>query len=321
MPNTVAPISIPAGAAAPDTRRRSSISGFKRSSVAPVAGGEDKRTSLLDVTRDNLVKQGKTFILYRVIVCGKLDDSSKKTEISSHYQRFFKVFQNDSELITGMLLMFQDTYVHVLEASEKVVTAFLRELRGILPASFPRTPEVFQTPPDSSNPSPNNNNNNAAAAAAENASLAIGSSFSSSIRNQYFSASKVLLLAGDVSGRTYSFWASRSIELGAGAAPYYVDEMMFNEENLERTIAKLCVDITSIGIGLSSLSKADLKQAMEDMASKFEDVLPRNEMIKYIMNECHAMTTVQEWAEIYDSHMEVAQTTEHVWPAPKMIEV
>ncbi|KAJ3069447.1 hypothetical protein HDU98_007476 [Podochytrium sp. JEL0797] len=122
-------------------------------------------------------------------------------------------------------------------------------------------------------------------------------------KNPFFSNSKVLLLADDVAGRCFSFWVNRSVELGAGVAPFYVDEMMYNEENLDKTIASLCADVMSMGAGLSNLNKADFKQAIEDLAVRFEDVLPRNETIKFIMNECPALMSVQSWAEIFDFHL------------------
>ncbi|KAI9352100.1 hypothetical protein BDR26DRAFT_850349 [Obelidium mucronatum] len=271
----------------PDQRRRSSATILKRSSVAPSASlqTDEKRKSLLDVTRDNLVRQGKTSILYRLVVCGKIADPNRKTEIASHYEKFFKQFQNDSEMITGILLILQDTYIHVIEASEKVMTAFLRELRGLL-SEGSHSPDLFNV-----------------------------SFRHQPARNEFFTTSKLLLLSGDVPGRCFSFWASRCIELGPNAAPYYVDEMMFNDDNIEKTIAELCTNIVSIGTGTSNLNKMDLKQALEDISSKFEDVLPRNEMLKYIVSECHPLTTVEEWAAIYDSHLEVTQATEHVWPA------
>ncbi|KAJ3233570.1 hypothetical protein HDU81_002126 [Chytriomyces hyalinus] len=139
--------------------------------------------------------------------------------------------------------------------------------------------------------------------------------------HRFFTSSKVLLVADDISQRNFSFWASRTIDMKPGASPYYVDEMMFNEENIDKTISNLCEDISNIGVSLSSLSKSDLKDAMEDMSSKFEDVLPRNEMMRYIVGECPALLTAEQWAELFDGHMELSLESELVWPAPKMIEV
>ncbi|TPX64430.1 hypothetical protein CcCBS67573_g08406 [Chytriomyces confervae] len=286
--------------------RRVSMPASKQHNNNPAGNSgstDEKRTSLLDVARENLARQGKTFVLNRVIVCGKIENADTKADIAAHYQKFFKLFQNDTELITGILFLFQDTYVHVLESSEKVSIAFLRELCGILPSSYPTTPDF------------------SSAGMSKSADASTRKSRGSSMRgHRFFSSSKVLLVADDIAQRNFSFWASRTIDMKPGASPYYVDEMMFNEENVDKTISKLCEDISNIGLSLSSLSKSELKDAMEDMSSKFEDVLPRNEMIRYIVGECPSLLTALQWKELFDGHMELSLESELVWPAPKMIE-
>ncbi|KAJ3138481.1 hypothetical protein HK100_012621 [Physocladia obscura] len=213
------------------------------------------------------------------------------------------MYNNDTELITGLLILLQDTYIHVVEASEKVVGALMRELCGILPANFPKTTAAFDT------------------AIIQSGSFLHPKAESKSNCSLYFSESKVLLIASDITSRSFTFWASRIIELGVRMAPFYVDEMMFNEDNLEKTLSNLCLGLCTIGSGLSVLSKADLKQAMDDIQTKFADVLPRNETIKYIINECHNIVDISEWSAIYDEHMDPRDAAEYVWPVPKMIEV
>ncbi|KAI8617238.1 hypothetical protein BC830DRAFT_125281 [Chytriomyces sp. MP71] len=205
----------------------------KRTSIAPPKQAatpglpqtnEDKRTSLLDVTRESLARQGKTFQLYRVIVCGKIENPDRKPEIAAHYQKFFKLYQTETELITGMLFLLQDTYLHILEGTERVVMAFLRTLRGILPSAYARTPD----------------------------SLGISASGSWS---GYFTNSKVLLMMDDAPIRCFGFWASRTVDVRPGMPPVYIDEGMYNEDNVETTIASICVGLAGIGTSLSELSK------------------------------------------------------------------
>ncbi|KAJ3349860.1 hypothetical protein HDU83_000236 [Entophlyctis luteolus] len=264
-------------------RRQSMLA--KQASAAPK---DERRISMLDITREKLIKIGK--VSFPVVVVGKIQDCEKKTEIAAYYQKLFKLHQTDTELITGMMFMLQDTYFHILEGSEKVILAFLRDLCG------KRLP-VFVW----------------------GAGTNMGTF--ESRENHYFSDSKVLLLASDVMDRTFSFWASKIVDFGSNAAPYYVDETSFSEENIEKTIADLCVAVCRIGKTLGELSKAELKESMDGMATKFPDVLPRNELIKFICNECNGLLRIEEWADIYDSHMEPTQQSEHVWPAPKMIDV
>ncbi|KAJ3088066.1 hypothetical protein HK102_009640, partial [Quaeritorhiza haematococci] len=77
---------------------------------------EERRPSLLDVVRDQLQRQGKTSMLYRLVLCGEVNKEIATTfDLANHYQRFFKQHQTETDLITGMLLLHGSTWVHVLE--------------------------------------------------------------------------------------------------------------------------------------------------------------------------------------------------------------
>ncbi|KAJ3158561.1 hypothetical protein HDU86_002786 [Geranomyces michiganensis] len=105
------------------------MSVFPPLEAANAAAGEEKRTSLLDIVRDGLGRSGKTTMLYRVVVCGKhAAASTDRNELAAHYQKFFKQYQAEAELITGLLVVMERVWVHVLEASSKVTYAVLRDL-------------------------------------------------------------------------------------------------------------------------------------------------------------------------------------------------
>ncbi|KAJ3011802.1 hypothetical protein HKX48_006636 [Thoreauomyces humboldtii] len=91
---------------------------------------DEKRTSLLDIVRDTLSRSGKTTVLYRVVVCGKVVPGTSRNDIAAHYQKFFKQYQaaDTAELITGLLVLMEEVWIHILEASSKVAYSFLRDL-------------------------------------------------------------------------------------------------------------------------------------------------------------------------------------------------
>lgn len=87
---------------------------------------EETRTSLLDIVKDGLQRQGKTSMLYRVVLVG--ESTEPKNDVGAHYQKFFKNFQQESELITGLLILHPTTWIHILEASHTIVLQYLREV-------------------------------------------------------------------------------------------------------------------------------------------------------------------------------------------------
>ncbi|KAJ3222751.1 hypothetical protein HK099_001966 [Clydaea vesicula] len=97
---------------------------------------DQKRISLLDVVRDNLQRQEKTQIIYRVIVCGEIvrnqlvnqTTQNFQNDVGVHHQKFFKQFQVENEMITGLLILHTSSWIHILEASQPVAISYLKEL-------------------------------------------------------------------------------------------------------------------------------------------------------------------------------------------------
>ncbi|KAJ3281971.1 hypothetical protein HDU76_008806 [Blyttiomyces sp. JEL0837] len=182
--------------------------------------GEEKRTSLLDMIKDNLTRTGK--------------------------------YQSDSELITGMLMIFAGNWVHVLEASQKVVLGYLREL----------------------------GNQKVAA-------------------EKYSSDMRVLVLSDDIPQRFYPVWACRVLER-LSPVPIYIDDSVLQADTVAKT--------------------NDLKAALDDMASRYKDVIPSTELVEAICN-CNLIMPIENWLSTFDGHLKYVNAGDLVWPAPKMISI
>ncbi|KAI8802077.1 hypothetical protein BJ742DRAFT_778644 [Cladochytrium replicatum] len=129
----------------------------------------------------------------RIVVCGSILHPASGTggdldSIASYYQRFFKrvsttnpntspgtdsvVANQNNEIITGMLLISTESFIHCLEASTAIVLAFLRDLAPPMSQSTP--------PPDH-------------------------------VPSRRFANLRILLYLDDFPFRSYPFWASRII--------------------------------------------------------------------------------------------------------------
>ncbi|TPX57549.1 hypothetical protein SpCBS45565_g08174 [Spizellomyces sp. 'palustris'] len=101
-----------------------------RPSLTPPTPDDPKRISLLDTIRDSLTRQNKTTLLYRIVVCGSIPPQTDRSEIIANYQKLFKTHQTDTDLITGLLVLYPETYIHILESSTKTTYAFMNSLQS-----------------------------------------------------------------------------------------------------------------------------------------------------------------------------------------------
>ncbi|KAI9353304.1 hypothetical protein DFJ73DRAFT_324866 [Zopfochytrium polystomum] len=199
---------------------------------------DDKRTSLFDVIRENLTRIGKTSILYRVVVCGRLANPKERSEFGTYYQKFFKQYQNDTDLITGILLIFPNVWIHVLEATSKVVTAYLRDL----------------------DPSSSSSSVAATAAAAATDSKLLHMSDDVGARAFPFWACRLI----DPIPSLTAFYVDEAVYQAGGEA-------------LAAELADISIKLCNLGTGLSSLQKQDLKTALDEMPYRYKDLIPRVE--------------------------------------------
>ncbi|KAJ3196110.1 hypothetical protein HK101_010041 [Irineochytrium annulatum] len=256
---------------------------------------DEKRSSLLDVVRDNLNRQGKS-MMYRVVVTGELRNVAERAEYGAHNQKFFKQYQGDADLITGMLMVLQDTFIHALEASQKVSLAFLRELGVRLPPPLAAISDQVKARADLEaymrGPLP--------------------------VEHRYVKNVRVLLVLEDAGQRFFPFWASRVVEANPNASAVYVDEAGFAESAVAKTIADLCVAFCNIGSGLSNLTKNDLKNALDELPERFKDLMPSAEILRFIAG-CKRIMSIDEWLDIFDGHVRVPKESDLVWPMYKAI--
>ncbi|KAJ3166233.1 hypothetical protein HDU88_003456 [Geranomyces variabilis] len=237
---------------------------FPPLAAASAVAGEEKRTSMLDIVRDGLGRSGKVTMLYRVVVCGKhAATGANRNELAVHYQKFFKQYQAETELITGLLVIMDKVWVHVLEASSKVTYAVLRDLN----------------------------------------------------RSSLFTDVKVLLLQDDVPTRFFPFWASRNNDVAAEGG---VTDADLDENVREGNVAAVCVGLCSVGTRLGSLSKAELKSALDELGTHFRDLLPRSAALERIA-ESPAVMGIAEWIAVFDSHVSTVLEAELSWPAQQTL--
>mmetsp|Transcript_34448 Transcript_34448/g.47734 ORF Transcript_34448/g.47734 Transcript_34448/m.47734 type:complete len:236 (-) Transcript_34448:9-716(-) len=94
---------------------------------------EAPRKSLLDVVQEKLQKQGKTVVLSRIVYAATLDSKAEnKEDIQNLHETLFKKYRAEGESDhTGMLMVYPNCLVHVIEMQTKYTLAFLREVQNI----------------------------------------------------------------------------------------------------------------------------------------------------------------------------------------------
>lgn len=97
---------------------------------------DDQTISYLDLLKQTTLKDQKPSICLVIIV----SEISDKAACSSYHQKFVKKYSADNEKITGMLLIFRNSYLHVLEATPKVVNALISDLANNSACKFPGKP-------------------------------------------------------------------------------------------------------------------------------------------------------------------------------------
>ncbi|KAJ3290925.1 hypothetical protein HK104_006445 [Borealophlyctis nickersoniae] len=278
-----------------------------------LSASEEKRTSLLDVVRDNLQRQGKNTMLYRVVVCGELVKDADRADFGAYYQKFFKQYQTETDLITGMLLVLPGCFVHVLEASHKVILSFLRDLKTPPSSSTTRTRTTHLTSHHAASvttePKPSEGGPTTTTIGGGTPGSTLPLTAGMKLRS-----CRVLCLADDIPARFYPFWASRVVDPRSDAAE--ADADFETEDAGARTVADLCIKFATLGASLSSLSKSDLKPALDELGDRYRNLIPRPEFIIAVSSESHVMS-VDEWCELFDGHLEVVLESDLVWPVPR----
>ncbi|XP_077980300.1 testis-expressed protein 47-like isoform X2 [Glandiceps talaboti] len=92
---------------------------------------ESARLNLLEVIEDRNRALNKKALLHRLVYIAKLGtELNDKRDLGTYYDRQFKQWQNQfqGEGVTGMLLVYPNHYVHLVESSQEVLTALIRDL-------------------------------------------------------------------------------------------------------------------------------------------------------------------------------------------------
>ncbi|KAI9106243.1 hypothetical protein DFS34DRAFT_602774 [Phlyctochytrium arcticum] len=275
-----------------------------------LAAASERRTSLLDVVRDGLQRQGKTSVLYRLVVCG-MTKGADRQEILAQYQKFFKQYQTDTDLITGLLILYPDTYVHLLECSTKIAYAFMRSLGGQAVSGMSGAGTSSQISSSSANSLSSHQQPKEGAT-----THPIAPSFPDS---------RVLLVLDDVPSRMFPFWAARMIEqrggdfMGAGGFGDLGGGTQGGDDEVdEEVLAETCIGLCRVGVGLSTMGKTDLKTALDELSTQFKDFMPRPDLLSQLTMSKNIMS-IREWLETYDGSLDFCLESELVWPAQKSL--
>ncbi|KAJ3277167.1 hypothetical protein HDV01_000219 [Terramyces sp. JEL0728] len=145
----------------------------------------EKRTSYLDIIKGKIQKENKV---------REPNVDSYELPRGTYYQKFFKKEQTEMDIITGILLSFKGSFIHMLEvlqtnkAPKKIVYSYLTNI-----ASNPKSELKKDTIP-------------------------------------FISSSRVLVLQEDIQDRFFPFWASKIVESDGSA---YSDFSQMEESSLD----------------------------------------------------------------------------------------
>nr|XP_002733272.1 PREDICTED: uncharacterized protein C7orf62-like isoform X1 [Saccoglossus kowalevskii] len=95
---------------------------------------DSARLNLLDVIEDRNRALNKKALLHRLVYIAKLgQELNDKRDVGSYYEKQFKYWQNQyqGEGVTGILLVYPSHYVHLIESSQEVLLALIRDLKQI----------------------------------------------------------------------------------------------------------------------------------------------------------------------------------------------
>ncbi|KAJ3372748.1 hypothetical protein HDU91_002329 [Kappamyces sp. JEL0680] len=180
----------------------------------------ETRTSYLDVEKEKLKRENKTGFTYLAVVVGQFAKDAERVEYSSHYQRFFKRHQTETDKITGILLLYRTSFLHVLEAPQKVMYAFLNDV-----ASYHLQKDGQVVPGQA------------------RLLLLTDDTFPSDSQS-----------GSHHQARHFPFWASKVIDSKDDSAP--LDWSIMDEASVDDQISTLCIQLLQVGHSLSAMNKA-----------------------------------------------------------------
>ncbi|KXS19410.1 hypothetical protein M427DRAFT_450104 [Gonapodya prolifera JEL478] len=267
-------------------------------SLSSNAQSTEKRVSLLDIIRERLAKQGKTSLLYRVLLCGELTkDLQNKADLGTHYQNAFKLHQTESDLVTGILLIYGSSFLHYFEASQR--TAFTTLLELYRPHASPK--EAPSPDRDASMKGQDDSATTAPAAPLEPATSQLPQlpCVSSLVHNV-----RVVHIDEDCASRSFPFWAGRVVEAEAPGGnvvipPDALAQVQADGGALAKTCAQMAVNTMELGKRLSAVQKTDLKTMLDTLNQKHAQLLPNNEIL-LALSRCEDAMSLDEWVVMFD---------------------
>ncbi|XP_070581361.1 testis-expressed protein 47-like [Ptychodera flava] len=108
----------------------------KRSNWKPISGLEWPGDNMLELALKKIqhLDPDRKALLHRLVYIAKLGpELNDKRDLGSYYEKQFKQWQNQhqGEGVTGMLLVYPSYYVHLVESSQEVLMALIRDLKSM----------------------------------------------------------------------------------------------------------------------------------------------------------------------------------------------
>jgi hypothetical protein len=119
--------------------------------------------------------------------------------------------------------------------------------------------------------------------------------------HEFFKEVRIVSYQEDIGERVFSFWAIRNVSVSMEEIVPDENIMNANATNMPNLIVPVVQNILSLGKQLSVLSKADLKGALDDIQSKYKDLIPKADILLALTLTAGLISTT-EWFDLFYSH-------------------
>lgn len=227
-----------------------------------------------------------------------------------------------TDKISGMLLAFKTSFVHVLECPQKIMYAFLNDV-----ASMNSNGGVSsESSPQLQDPLPIMTEQARILFLSDDIKKTLASHTTAPQPSQKAAASAI--------SRNFPFWASKIVDSKEDSSPQ--DWSMMDEQSVDDQITNFCVQLLHVGHNLSQMTKvlspdplnhclitiilpqiqAEMKQAFEDISDRYRGQIP-TQTVTLELAALPQILSVKDWQLEFQGKMKITLESELVWPAPK----
>ncbi|XP_048575404.1 testis-expressed protein 47 [Nematostella vectensis] len=121
-------------------------------------------------------------------------------------------------------------------------------------------------------------------------------------------STKILVYTGDISNRLYSQWCFRALNLSSARMQEYT-----TNETVDVAVMEGLTLVLKLGEYLSKLPKISLSKTMDMLPEKAPDLLLRQDLIEYLINN-KELSSPSQYLKRYNKPVDVVLDSELVWP-------